>query len=646
MAANDNTIERLVDLTMTLLNAPQGLTLDQIINELPNYPNSSPSASRQQFERDKVALRKRGVEIEVIESGSANDYRYRIDPATYYLPDLDLTDRELAALDLALAAVAVNGVSEVDGLSKIGLGNVTSASPVMDVDVSPYSPVLYQGIFMEAETRFDYSGVKRRVYPIALRFLLGHWYLEAYDTADKVAKNFRVDRIESEPSIGPRGSGVVPAGVADSGRILSVPSAVDEDEATETLVLDVDASAAWRLEQALGGGYATKRRSDGSARLSIPIRSWKQARSWVIGLLDSAVVVSPEAARASMVEWLESVAQQPDPAPVSVSDASELDPSLEPAGPTGLSMTPTERRLQRLFAMLEWLAEVGTVDTAEVAARFGMTVAEVVAELEFAACFGRPPYSPGELMDIIVDAHTVTASLPDLKRTRQLSAPDAMVLVTSSKMLLEVSGGGAEGPLASAVAKLETALAAAKSVVIEIPQPPFLAELTKACEEARELEVVYLADSTEVETERVIDPLKCEVHDGPWYVWAWCTAREDFRIFHADRFKSVRDVGARRPGIDVGAADGVKLIESDDAETALVVLGPGARWVADSVPIVGRHVEEDGRIVVALSVLSTLWFGRLLLQAGPDASVLGPIDLVDCGRATARRVLRRYAATV
>ena len=537
-------------------------------------------------------------------------------------------------------------MSEVDGLSKIGLGNVTSASPVMDVDVSPYSPVLYQGIFMEAETRFDYSGVKRRVYPLALRFLLGHWYLEAYDTADKVAKNFRVDRIESEPSIGPRGSGVVPAGVADSGRILSVPSAVDEDEATETLVLDVDASAAWRLEQALGGGYATKRRSDGSARLSIPIRSWKQARSWVIGLLDSAVVVSPEAARASMVEWLESVAQQPDPAPVSVSDASELDPSLEPAGPTGLSMTPTERRLQRLFAMLEWLAEVGTVDTAEVAARFGMTVAEVVAELEFAACFGRPPYSPGELMDIIVDAHTVTASLPDLKRTRQLSAPDAMVLVTSSKMLLEVSGGGAEGPLASAVAKLETALAAAKSVVIEIPQPPFLAELTKACEEARELEVVYLADSTEVETERVIDPLKCEVHDGQWYVWAWCTAREDFRIFHADRFKSVRDVGARRPGIDVGAADGVKLIESDDAETALVVLGPGARWVADSVPIVGRHVEEDGRIVVALSVLSTLWFGRLLLQAGPDASVLGPIDLVDCGRATARRVLRRYAATV
>ena len=646
MAANDNTIERLVDLTMTLLNAPQGLTLEQIVSELPNYPNSSASASRQQFERDKVLLRKRGIEVEVIETGAANDYRYRIDPATYYLPDLELTDREIAALDLALAAVAVNGVSEVDGLAKIGLGNVSSASPVMDVEVSPYSPVLYQGIYMEAETRFAYSGVKRKVHPIALRFILGHWYLEAYDTADRVSKNFRVDRIESEPSIGPRGSGVVPAGAADSGRILSVPSAVDQDAATEMLVLEVDSTAAWRLEQALGGSYATGRRQDGTALLSIPIRSWKQARSWVIGLLDSSVVVSPDSARTSMIEWLTSVASAPAPAPVSISDASELSPAGSSNGPAGPSMTPTEHRLQRIFAMLEWLAEVGTVETSEVATRFGMTVNEVVAELEFAACFGRPPYSPGELMDIIVDAHTVTARLPDLKRTRQLSAPDAMVLVTSSKMLLEVSGGGTDGPLASAVAKLEEALAAAKSVVIEIPQPSFLSELTRACDEGRELEVVYLADSTEVETQRVIDPLKCEVHDGQWYVWAWCTARDDFRIFHADRFKSVTDIGPRRAGIDVTAADDLKLIESEDAETALVVLGPGARWVADSVPILGRHDEDDGRIVVALSVLSTLWFGRLLLQAGPDAAVLGPPELLNCGRSTAERVLRRYGTTV
>ena len=646
MAATDNTIERLMDLTVTLLNATQGLTIEEITSELPNYPNSSLAASRQQFERDKALLRKRGVEVEVIPTAVPNDYRYRIDPDTYYLPDLDLTPKEVAALDLALAAVAVNGVSEVDGLAKIGLGNVTSATPIVDVEISPYSPLLYQAIYMRAEARFEYSGVKRRVCPISLHFILGHWYLEAYDTADGISKNFRVDRIESEPTVGTRGSGIVPEGAADSGRILSLPSAVEEDSATETLILDADARATWRLERSLGTTYVTTRQEDGSATFEIPIRSWKQARSWVIGLLDSVVVRSPEAARASMVEWLTSVADQPAPAAVTVRDASDLGPPASPGEATGITMTPTERRLQRLFAMLEWLAEVGTVETSKVAARFSMTVDEVVAELELAACCGRPPYTPGELMDIIVDADTVTARLPELERARQLSASDAIVLVTASKMLLTVSGGGSEGPLASAVAKLETALAAAKSVVIEIPQPTHLAALTAACEEEREVEVVYVADSTEAETTRIIDPLRCEVRDGQWYVWAWCTAREDFRIFHADRFKSVRDVGPRRAGLSPSDADEVELVSSDDAETALVVLGPEARWVADSVPITGRHVEADGRIVVGLAVLSTLWFGRLLLQAGPDAAVLGPAALVDCGRDTARRVLERYAPTV
>ena len=646
MAATDNTIERLMDLTVTLLNASQGLTTAEIVSELPNYPNSTLSASRQQFERDKVLLRKRGVEVEVIETGAADDYRYRIDPATYYLPDLNLSSQEVAALDLALAAVGINGVTEVDGLAKIGLGNVSSASPIVDVDISPYSPVLYQAISMQAEVRFDYSGVKRRLSPVSLRFALGHWYLEAYDRADSISKNFRVDRIQSEPKLGTRGSGIVPDGARDSGRILSVPSAVEAGEATEMLVLEADARATWRLERSLGANFVTTRNADGSSIFTIPIRSWKQARSWVIGLLDSVVVQSPEAARSSMVAWLTSVATQPAAAPVSISNPANLGPATSPIDAAGISMTPTERRLQRLFAMLEWLAEMGTVETIEIAKRFNMTVDEVVAELELAACCGRPPYSPGELMDIIVDADTVTARLPDLERARQLSASDAMVLVAASKMLLEVSGGGSGGPLASAVAKLEAALAAAKSVVIEIPHPEHLDELARACSEERELEVVYVADSTGIESTRVIDPIKCEVREGQWYVWAWCCERSDFRIFHADRFRSATDVGPRRDGFDVSDADGIELISSDDAETALVVLGPDARWVADSVPITGRHVEDDGRIVVSLSVLSTLWFGRLLLQAGPDATVLSPGDLVDCGRETARRVLRRYEPTV
>ena len=78
----------------------------------------------------------------------------------------------------------------------------------------------------------------------------------------------------------------------------------------------------------------------------------------------------------------------------------------------------------------------------------------------------------------------------------------------------------------------------------------------------------------------------------------------------------------------------------------MIVLEPSARWVADSIPIVGRHDEKDGRIVISVAVLSTIWFGRLLLQAGTAASVLSPDSLTTCAQETATRVLGRYQPTV
>ena len=646
MAANNNTIERLADLVYTLLNAGHGLTLDEITTQLPNYPKGSDGASRQQFERDKALLRRDGIEVIVIADGSPGDYRYKIDPDTYFLPEMDLTSSEVAALDFAFAAVGISGVTDVDGLAKIGVNTDSPSSTIVDIEVSPAMPQLYQAITMQAETRFTYGDKKRKLSPISLTFNLGHWYLTAYDPEAGQEKRFRVDRIEGEISNGPKGSGVAPTGARGAGDLPSVPSAADDAEAEEVLVLEVLGASAWRLERELGSTYVTERLDSGGVVFSIPIRSWAQARPWVLGLLDQAVVRSPTAARSSMVEWLESVAAMGPVSAPSVTDASLLSPPSSDVGPDAPTSTPTQRRLQRLFAMLEWLAEVGTADTSDVADRFGMTVPEVVSELEFAACCGRPPFSPGELINVIVDAHTVSASLPELERARRFSAAEAMVLITAAKTLLAIPGREPGGALASALTKVEEALGGAQAIEIEIDQPEHLSTLQSACETRRELEVVYLADNAEVPSERTIDPINCEVIKGQWYVWAWCQTRQDVRIFRADRFQTVADVGPQPDDLDRSLADGHRLVSSDDAEIALIVLEPSARWVADSIPIVGRHDEKDGRIVISVAVLSTIWFGRLLLQAGTAASVLSPDSLTTCAQETATRVLGRYQPTV
>ena len=78
---------------------------------------------------------------------------------------------------------------------------------------------------------------------------------------------------------------------------------------------------------------------------------------------------------------------------------------------------------------------------------------------------------------------------------------------------------------------------------------------------------------------------------------------------------------------------------------AIVRVGPGARWLADSIPVRGR-VSDGNDQIVSISVSGQRWFERLVIQASPDAEVLSPQDLRDGVRDTAARTLGRYQPTV
>ena len=65
---------------------------------------------------------------------------------------------------------------------------------------------------------------------------------------------------------------------------------------------------------------------------------------------------------------------------------------------------PAGDRLRRLLAILPWLADRGAVPISELASQFEMPESEVVALLELAACCGLPPYTPDQLIELIVTA--------------------------------------------------------------------------------------------------------------------------------------------------------------------------------------------------------------------------------------------------
>jgi predicted DNA-binding transcriptional regulator YafY len=62
------------------------------------------------------------------------------------------------------------------------------------------------------------------------------------------------------------------------------------------------------VERELGAERVVTRHDDGSVVVSVPAGNTTAFRSWVLGLLDHAVVEAPPELRAQVVDWLRGVA--------------------------------------------------------------------------------------------------------------------------------------------------------------------------------------------------------------------------------------------------------------------------------------------------------------------------------------------------
>ncbi len=153
-------------------------------------------------------------------------------------------------------------------------------------------------------------------------------------------------------------------------------------------------------------------------------------------------------------------------------------------------------RLLRLLAVLTWLARQGRAPVSELSERFGLEPDELIADLELAACCGLPPYSPDQLMEIIVDDQEVIADLgAELGRSRRLTAAEGFALAASARAILAVPGADPDGALGRAVAKLEAVLGGRGLLRVDLREPAHLAVIRDATEARRQLELRYYSAS-------------------------------------------------------------------------------------------------------------------------------------------------------
>jgi len=301
-------LERLVNLTATLLDTRRPLTLDELADRLePSYP-ADKVARRRAFERDKETMRELGIPISV-ESVDAfgGDVGYCIHPGDYYLPDLGLTNDERAALHVAVSAVRLEGADARTGLRKLGGIEGAGAPPLAQLEVAPALVGCFDAVARRRRLEFDYRGEMRELEPYGVVHRFGHWYVVGHDVGRDGPRAFRIDRIDGEPVAGDPGAFEPPPGTDPAAYVRDDPLAYG-DASPVAATVRVAATRAPLVVDELGEDAVVERHHDGSVVVELQVVNREAFRTWVLGLLEHAEVLAPATLRDELVQWLEAIA--------------------------------------------------------------------------------------------------------------------------------------------------------------------------------------------------------------------------------------------------------------------------------------------------------------------------------------------------
>ncbi len=250
----------------------------------------------------------------VVPIGGEDQLGYRVDPDSYYLPDLGLEPEEQAALNLAVAGVHLGEPIGQHALLKLGAGGDSplrpDAAPLVDlrsIDGLPALPLVFEAIRSKALLAFDYRGEQRQVDVAGLRFRDGHWYLIGFDRQRGDARTFRVDRIVGTPEVGDPASAHPPDGFDVNSAFAREPWQFGHGDEVEVDVL-IDRVEGRRVVAELGPEAVVEQRDDGGVVVRLAVTDQEAFLLWVLDLLDHAEVLEPDAMRSAVVERLVAVA--------------------------------------------------------------------------------------------------------------------------------------------------------------------------------------------------------------------------------------------------------------------------------------------------------------------------------------------------
>ena len=306
-------VERLVNLTVALLEARRPMTFQDIRRRTRYYQQSDAESARRMFERDKDDLRRLGVPVETRSLDAFDtEQGYIVERGAYELPDVDLDADEVAALAVALQLAG-------DATDRLGLTKLVARAP----DPSGAAPTPPARVTLEAEVLDDLAdplvehravafgyrtatgtATTRTVDPYGVVQRRGAWYLVGRDHDRDALRAFRLDRCTTR--LRPTGD----AGAFAPPDDLDVRAAV-QGPATGEVAASVAVAPGARWEAERQGGLERGEQVDGWPVYRFDGVDADRLTTWVLGLGAQAVVIAPPTLVEEVTRRLRSLAEQP-----------------------------------------------------------------------------------------------------------------------------------------------------------------------------------------------------------------------------------------------------------------------------------------------------------------------------------------------
>jgi proteasome accessory factor BC len=637
---------RQLSLVAFLMAERRAVTARDIKGSVEGYQEMSDEAFARRFYSDRAELIALGVPLHSQRDEYTGEELYNMRSESYFLPPLELTDDELAALQTCL--YLLEGKFAYAEPLRLALQNLALGRPgfaesptdtAMRVEVlDPEYSAEMQGrlgklegaISKQRTVKFPYWSIsrdqerERTVNPYALFQDAGAWYVVGQDLDASAERTFRVSRIRGEIRFATRRE-----------RDFRLPADFEVDryrgrppwqigEPVGEARIEVGGDTAWWVERTYGDSGKIEDGVFVTEYSSLPLLA-----SWVLRQDGRAVPQAPEELRKEVARSLRLVRERHEGKPdeLAAETAKLVEEAVErPAAPVA------PERFAVLQALLAYLLDRCGEDSQaefpaqELVERFHIPPEALEEHLSLlnlvnfgGGCYAVYAELDGDTIRVDKELFGDTFRAPP-----RLTPLEARAIRLALEFVGPMIAADARSPLERVRSKLEETFG--EFELAQTPEPhvrraeeDLVGTLSRGLRERRLVEVDYLKEGEEEVSTHLVEPYSLERKLPYWYIHTWDRTRDGERSFRLDRMRSARlQRGHFEP------REGFDPHEFRDARTARIWYSTEiARWEFEK----GARRLKDGSAAAERPVGSPEWLVGEILSYRGEAVVLEPPEL-------------------